>query len=94
MVKNKWTFLTNHAAVLTLLDRVDQLTAREVAMALGITERSVIRIIKDLESEGYITKHKEGRKNRYTINKDLPLRRTDQREISVYELLQLISSKN
>ena len=94
MTKNKWTFITNHAAVLTLLDHEEHLTSREIALALDITERSVIRIIKDLESEGYITKRKEGRKNRYTVNKDLPLRRNDQREVHVRELLNLISRKN
>jgi len=93
MTKNKWTFITNHAAVLTLLDREEHLTSREIAMALGITERSVVRIIKDLETEGYITKRKEGRENRFTVNKDLPLRRNDQREVHVRELLQLISRK-
>ena len=93
MTKNKWTFITNHAAVLTLLDRGDHLTSREIALTLDITERSVARIIKDLVSEGYITKRKEGRENRYTVNKDLPLRRNDQREVHVRELLQLISGK-
>jgi DNA-binding MarR family transcriptional regulator len=93
MTKNKWTFITNHAAVLTLLDRENNLTAREIALNLGITERSVHRIIKDLESAGYIAKRKEGRENRYTVNSNLPLRRDDQREVPVYELLQLISQK-
>jgi DNA-binding MarR family transcriptional regulator len=91
MTKDKWTFITNHAAVLTLLDREEHLTSREIAIALGITERSVIRIIKDLELAGYITKRKEGRVNRYTINKDLPLRRDVQQEVQVHELLELIS---
>jgi len=93
MPKNKWTFITNHAAVLTLLDRESSLTTREIALTLDITERSVHRIIKDLASAGYITKRKEGRENRYTVNRDLPLRRNDQREVSVFELLQLISRK-
>jgi uncharacterized membrane protein len=79
--------------VLTLLDHESNLTAREIALTLDITERSVHRIIKDLASAGYITKRKEGRENRYTVNRDLPLRRNDQREVSVYELLQLISRK-
>ncbi len=93
MPKNKWTFITNHAAVLTLLDHANNLTAREIALTLNITERSVHRIIKDLESAGYITKRKEGRENRYIVNKDLPLRRNDQREVSVFELIKLISQK-
>jgi DNA-binding IclR family transcriptional regulator len=93
MTRNKWTFITNHAAVLTLISHEEHLTAREIALALDITERSVIRIIKDLESEGYIARRREGRKNRYTVNTGLPLRRNDQREVSVYELLQLITHK-
>jgi DNA-binding MarR family transcriptional regulator len=93
MPKNKWTFITNHAVVLTLLDREKRLTSRDIASALGITERSVIRIIKDLESAGYITKRKEGRENRYIVNADLPLRREDQREVSVNELLKLITDR-
>lgn len=94
MTNKKWTFITNHAAVLTLLNREEHLTSREIAAALDITERTVIRIIKDLEAEGYIAKRKEGRENRYTINKDLPLRRNDQQEVYVRELLQLISRKD
>jgi DNA-binding MarR family transcriptional regulator len=93
MNRHKWTFITNHAAVLNLLNREEHLTSREIASALGITERSVVRIIKDLELEGYITRRKEGRENRYTVNTDLPLRRNDQREVSVDELLQLITHR-
>jgi DNA-binding transcriptional ArsR family regulator len=91
MTRKKWTFITNHAAVLTLLDRGQQQTAREVAAALDITERTVMRITKELESEGYITKRKVGRVNFYTINRDLPLRRDDQQAVHVRELLELIA---
>ena len=94
MTENKWTFVTNHAVVLTLLNREENLTAREIAMTLGITERTVIRIINDLEAAGYITKRKVGRQNRYTINTDLPLRRYDQREVLAHELIQLLSRGN
>ena len=61
MTKNKWTFVTNHAVVLTFLNREENLTAREIAMTLGITERTVIRIINDLEATDYITKRKAGK---------------------------------
>ena len=91
MTEKKWTFVTNHAVVLTLLDREENLTSREIAIVLEITERTVIRIIKDLEAAGYITKRREGRQNRYTLNKSLPLRRTDQREVNVHELIELLA---
>ena len=94
MTENKWTFVTNHAVVLTLLNREENLTAREIAITLGITERTVIRIINDLEAAGDITKRKVGRQNRYTINTDLPLRRHDQREVPAHELIQLLSRGN
>lgn len=91
MTENKWSFVTNHTVVLSLLNREENLTSREIAIASGITERTVIRIINDLEAAGYINKRKEGRQNRYTINKNLPLRRADQQEVNVYELIQLLS---
>lgn len=93
MPANKWTFITNHAAVLTFLDSEEDWTTREIAIALNLTERSIVRIINDLEVSGYVSKRKEGRENRYTVNKDLPLRRDEQREIHVRELLDLISRK-
>jgi predicted HTH transcriptional regulator len=86
----QWTFITNHGAVLALVGQSHQITAREIASRLGITERTVLRIIKDLESEGYIERKKAGRANHYTVNRDLPLRRLDQRDGSVAELLEAL----
>lgn len=93
MENNRWTFITNHAAVLTILDRTDQQTAREIGAALQITNRTVYRIIRDLEQAGYISKHKSGRENRYVLNKSLPLRRENQRNIQVRNLLEAISQQ-
>jgi DNA-binding MarR family transcriptional regulator len=91
MSNNHWTFITNHAAVLTLLGREDNLTARKIGSQLNITTRTVYRIIRDLEQEGYIKKSKDGRENRYTVNQTLPLRHKNQRDIQVRELLLAIS---
>ena len=48
-----WTFLTNHAFILGLLAKRKRITAREIAEETGITERSVRKIIAELESENY-----------------------------------------
>jgi uncharacterized membrane protein len=93
MKKKKWAFITNHAAVLTLLDQQENLTAREIGTKLDITTRTVYRIIKDLEIAGYISKYKEGRENRYAINRSLPLRRNNQWEAQIQDLLQAINKK-
>lgn len=87
-----WTFITNHGAVLALLNKHGKITAREIAHTLGITVRSVRRIIQELEAEAYIQIAKEGRRNVYEINHDRPLRREDQREIDVGTLLEALGS--
>jgi len=87
-----WTFVTNYGSVLALIAQHGEITAREIASQLGITERSVHRIITDLEAEGYVRKRRVGRVNRYTVNHDLPLRRSDQRDTAVGELLKVLVS--
>jgi predicted transcriptional regulator of viral defense system len=87
-----WTFITNHGAVLVLLNKHGMITAREIAQILGITVRSVRRIISELETEGYIQITKQGRRNIYSINYDKPLRRGDQRTIEVGTLLNALDS--
>lgn len=37
-----WTFITKHGAVLSLVASQPQITDREIAAELGITERSVL----------------------------------------------------
>ena len=51
----EWTFITNHGAVLALITQHGQITAREIAEAVGMTERPVRRIIAELEAAGYLS---------------------------------------
>jgi len=83
-----WTFITNHAVVLTCLAKHPTITARQVALEIGITERAVRTIISDLEAEGYIVKAKEGRRVRYSVKPALPLRHSTQRDTAVGKLLR------
>jgi DNA-binding transcriptional ArsR family regulator len=83
----KWRFLTNHALILVYLAKHSQITARELASSIGITERAVRKIIADLETEGYISKEREGRRVNYSVNPDLPLRHRTQQDRSVEGLL-------
>ena len=63
-----WTFLTNHAHVLLCLTRGEALTARELGLQIGITERAVQVILADLTRGGYLVKTKQGRRNLYKVN--------------------------
>ena len=73
-----WTFVTNHGLVLSYLAEHLQITSREIAAALGITERRVQRIIAGLEQAGYIAKKRNGRYNTYVANMELSMRHPTQ----------------
>ncbi len=82
-----WTFLSNHAHVLICLAAAPELRLREVAARVGITERAVQTILADLESEGLVTRRRDGRCNRYVLHLDQPLRHAVESHRSVRELI-------
>ncbi len=86
----EWTFVTNHALVLSFLARQPRITARELSSDIGITERTVRKIIADLDAAGYITKKKQGRGIRYRINADLSMRHDAHRDIAVGDFLEAL----
>ena len=86
-----WTFLTNHGHVLLCIARGTQLTARELAIDVGITERSVQAILSDLADGGYIVKTKVGRRNAYTFNPKGKLRHPLEAGHTVGELISALS---
>ena len=85
-----WTFLTNHSHVLILLHSSPEIVLREVAARVGITERAVQRIIHDLESEGFIERERVGRRNRYKVQVNEPLRHPIESHRKIGDLLGLI----
>jgi DNA-binding MarR family transcriptional regulator len=89
----QWTFITNHAIVLSYLAKHPSITARQLALEIGITERAVRTIIADLASEGYIVKTKEGRRVRYAVKAALPLRHSTQLNKQVGQLLKLLGRR-
>ena len=86
-----WTFLTNHSHVLICLARDPQLRLRDLAEQVGITERAVQGIVKDLEAAGCLTRHREGRRNRYAIVTDRPMRHRVERQHVVGDLLSAMA---
>lgn len=88
-----WKFLTNHALVLCLIAQQPRITAREISLAISITEKATHNIIKDLEIDGYVTKKKEGRRIKYSIDPDLPLRSETQQNKAIGDLLVTLGWK-
>lgn len=87
---HRWTFLSNHAHVLICLAKDPDVLLREVAASIGITERAVMKILADLEAEGLVRRHREGRRNSYELDLDQPLRHPLEEHRSVEELVSLI----
>lgn len=85
-----WGFLTNHARALLFIAHDSDARLRDLASALGITERTAYGIVVDLTRAGYVVKHKDGRRNRYQIQPDLPLPESIGRERTIGEVLDLL----
>ena len=87
MAEREWTFLTNHAHVLVAIARDPDARLRDVAARVGITERAAQGIVQDLVSEGYLTRERVGRRNRYEVDAAKPLRHPLERDHDVAVLL-------
>src|SRR5215210_3948007 len=64
-----WTLVSNHGKVLLCIARDPAIRVSEIAELVGIKERAVQRILADLRGEGMISSSREGRRNRYRINR-------------------------
>lgn len=85
-----FTFLTNHTHVLICLAANPGITLRQVAALVGITERAVLAIVKDLTVVKVLSVKKEGRRNRYRIHGEAHLRHDIERHRTVGDLLKAI----
>jgi predicted ArsR family transcriptional regulator len=72
--RKPWLFLSHHAHILLAVSRDPNAPARELAATVGLTERSVQRILSDLVGEGYLGRERVGRRNRYEVKRDAPFR--------------------
>ena len=86
-----WTFFSNYGHVLVCLARNREARLRDVAAEVGITERAVQTIVRDMQDAGFITVSKQGRCNRYRINRRKSLRHALESHCSVGKLLSLIT---
>ena len=85
-----WDFLTNHAHVLVCVARDPGVRLRDIATAVGITERAAHRIVSKLVYEGYVVRERQGRRNRYQVKAKLPLPHPLAEEHEVGDLLEVL----
>ena len=92
MKTRRWTFLTNHAHVLLCVSQDSGIRLRDIAAAVGINTgaqrpRGPLQLIE----EGDALCERHGRRNRYKVKLELPLRHPLVREREVGELLAVLS---
>lgn len=90
MTREGWTFLSNHGHVLVCLADDPDILLKDVAARVGITERAVQQIVADLAAAGVITRHREGRRNRYVLRLDVQFRHPIEAGLTVGEFVDLV----
>lgn len=88
-----WTFFSNYGHVLVCLANDNEARLRDVASEVGITERAAQKIVKDLQEAGFITITKQGRRNRYQINRRKALRHGLESHCTIGKVLSLVVKK-
>jgi predicted transcriptional regulator len=87
--QGSWTFLSNHGRILIQIAQNPDLKVTEIAATIGITERSTLSILGDLEETGYISVERIGRRNRYTVNPKKKFRHPSEASHSIGELIKI-----
>jgi predicted ArsR family transcriptional regulator len=88
--RNGWTFLTNHALVLSCLAGEADIRIRDIALHVGITERATQLILRDLQEAGYVSVSRIGRRNSYRVREAGSLRYPLNAAVSVEDLLRTL----
>lgn len=92
MPRDDWTFLSNHGHVLVALARDPDARTRDVAEAVGITERAVQQIVADLVEHGYVEKEKVGRRNHYRVTRGSRFRHDLESGVTLGAFVDLVSN--
>lgn len=62
---------------------------RDIAAALGITERATQRIVSELVDEAFLTRKREGRRNTYVVHRETLMRTPQLDPIEIGKLLEI-----
>ena len=76
--------------MLLCLHRNSRARLRDIAETVGITERAAQRIVSDLVEGGYVSRQREGRRNRYVLNLNVPMRHPSQVDHEIGELVDVL----
>ncbi|NDH81269.1 MAG: ArsR family transcriptional regulator [Actinobacteria bacterium] len=87
----EWTFLSNHGHVLIQISMNSESRVRDIAEAVGITERSALSILADLEKGDFISVERVGRRNTYRVNPHKNFRHPNEARKPIGALMKIFS---
>ena len=64
---------------------------RDISQLVGITEGAVQRILHELEGAGFLHRERIGRRNRYHVDAERPLRHPLEGDHTVAEILRIVN---
>jgi DNA-binding MarR family transcriptional regulator len=89
-----WSLLTPHALVLMCIARAPDTRMREIAEAVGISERGAHQIVADLVTARYVQRTRVGRRNHYAIEDKTLLRHAPIRHRRVSSIIALLGPES
>ena len=85
-----WTLMNTHGIVLFLIASSPDLTQRQISDALGLTERRIIQVVRDLVDADMLWIIKVGRRNSYVVNPDAAFRHPTLSHIKLGQFLRIL----
>lgn len=83
-------FLTNHGLALLCIAADPGVRMKEIAAQVDITERATQRIVSDLIEAGYLDRQRVGRRNLYSIRRNLKISMPNRRDLDLNTLLNVL----
>ncbi|MDP9366438.1 MAG: winged helix-turn-helix transcriptional regulator [Chloroflexota bacterium] len=88
----EWTVFSNHGTVLFYVATNPDATLRQISDAVGITERQVGRIVRNLAEAGMVRIERLGRRNLYAFNPEARLRHPTLAHVPLGPIIAAIAS--
>ena len=85
--------VTSHGLVLVYVALHPEATIREISREIGLTERRVMEILRDLRDVGQITIERHGRRNVYELTKNASFMHPQLAHVSLIDFLKLVQNQ-
>jgi len=89
--QRRWSLLSRHGLALLVIAHDPRSRLRDIAAALGVTERTAQRVVSDLVRAGYLEREQAHGRNVYTVRAELPFLLPVDREVRIGDLLALLA---